>query len=465
MERAKSLGEILAEARDRKMLTQQEVANLVGVEFNTISRWETSRATPRGRNLRTICDVLGITMTELGIEEDEEIDEESPPPKETALFTLGDLTMQLLALPSLCRNFVEIQDRVAIILEEYDMTNTDVDALVSRREALHRLAGIPVVMMGLTASHPVLRWPKPEIINQCAASVSACWELSRSKDGTDLTKAFKGVSAYLPTLEAIVKESSARYHKEAASLVGQCYLLKMLLGWHTEGHDKALQYANEATLYSREAGDTTLWLAVQDYASWMHYYDRRYTRIALRTAEQTVPMLKDKGALPPRLMSGLYSTLAVMQAKNGQKASATLKKAADAFFANGGNEEHRFLYMDYGQSELILNDGMVMYYEQDYARALDSFGQIMDLQTLAMKRPLPERSKIEMLNLMALSTLKSTERDMEQALHFWHPAIEGAKALQSEQRFEEASMTYEIMEALWPGEKTIKGLRELAVHW
>ncbi len=450
----------LIEVRRKRHWTQAEAAEKIGCDFKTLSRWELGTQSPSDYYVKQLCKTYGTTAAELNLEDARGVSLLLP--EDAGDFM--DLTMALLNLAYMPhRHFLEIQDRLATTIEEYTAMNTR-DAQVTRRDALRRLAGFPLISLKLSSAHPVLNRHPEEIISHCAASVAACWELSRSKDGDDLALAFKGASAYLPTLKAIVKESS-QYRQAAASLAGQCLLLKMLIGWHTEGHHKASQYAQEAIFYSKEANDNTLWLAVLDYASWMHYYDRASGPLALRTAEETMPLLKDKGTIPPRLASGLYSTLAVMQAKEGQKATATLQKAADAFFASGGPEEHRFLYMDYTQSELILNDGMVKYYQGDYSDALASFGQLMDENTFALQRRLPERTKVEMLNLMAMSALKSKDRDIDKALHFWEPAITGAKALQSEQRFSETLMTYDIMEALWPGDKRIVSLRDLTRHW
>ncbi len=67
-----------------------------------------------------------------------------------------------------------------------------------------------------------------EIINQCAAGIAVCWELSKGDDEHDLSPAFNGVSTYLPVLKAVVRDS-APYRKDAASLAGQCALLQCLL--------------------------------------------------------------------------------------------------------------------------------------------------------------------------------------------------------------------------------------------
>jgi len=39
------------------------------------------------------------------------------------------------------------------------------------------------------------------------------------------------------------------------------------------------------------------------------------------------------------------------------------------------------------------------------------------------------------------------------------------EGLRSEQRFAEALTAYDIMQALWPGDKQIKELRDLTRHW
>jgi tetratricopeptide (TPR) repeat protein len=109
--------------------------------------------------------------------------------------------------------------------------------------------------------------------------------------------------------------------------------------------------------------------------------------------------------------------------------------------------------------------GMVYYQQGTYDKASDSLSQLIDPQTLSLKVVLPERSRIEGLNVMTLASLKSPGRDMERTLHFWTTAIEGAKTLQSEQRYNEALAAYDIMEAVWPKEKRIRELRDFTLHW
>jgi tetratricopeptide (TPR) repeat protein len=238
-----------------------------------------------------------------------------------------------------------------------------------------------------------------------------------------------------------------------------------MLGWHLEGPNAALLYAQDAVTYAKEAKDNVLLLSALDYLTWLYYYSNR-SKQAQDTIQQTLPLLKKyKASLPSRLIGGIYSTVAVMQSKNGQQAATPLRQAVEAFF-NGQKEEHRIVYIDYTEGALLLNDGMVHYQLGDYEKALDSLSQLIDPETLALKRfTLPERSRVEGLNLMTLASLKSQKKDRERILFFWQAAVQGANALQSEQRFQEALLSYEIMQSVWPGEKRIAELRALTLHW
>jgi hypothetical protein len=54
---------------------------------------------------------------------------------------------------------------------------------------------------------------------------------------------------------------------------------------------------------------------------------------------------------------------------------------------------------------------------------------------------------------------------MDLSLRLWKAGIQGAMNLRSEQRFGEALTAYDIMQALWPGDKRIKELRDFTRHW
>ncbi len=56
----------IRDLRRRKLLTQQELAQAVGVKkYQTVQRWEAGEAHPRPAQLRRLCDVLSVTPDEL----------------------------------------------------------------------------------------------------------------------------------------------------------------------------------------------------------------------------------------------------------------------------------------------------------------------------------------------------------------------------------------------------------------
>jgi len=458
--------EKLIAARKAKHWTQEEVAEKLGIDVNTYYRWEAGTQSPRDHSRRSLCSIFGLTAQELGLDGGNIALAVLSATAESPTFLQTDLTMGLMTLAfTVHSGFQDLQDRLTAVLEEFDMS-TGKETDVTRRSALQRLATLPFVTLALSEGQGILS-PRliPEALRHCAAALTACWELSRSKEHEDLTLAFKAASTYFAMIVPIVKDSS-QYHQEAAELAAQCALLKTLLGWHLQGPQAALPYAQEAQIYAKEAKDIPLLLSVIDYSSWLYHYAHQTTQ-ALKVSEQAMPLLRKYGdAMPSRLIGGMYATLAVMQARNGQdQGVTTVKRAAQAFFTPTAGDDHRFVYMDYTPSEIILADGMVQYSQRNYKKSLDSLGQLIDFNTLDLKMPLPERSHIETINLIALAELKSKDRDKEHVVKCWSTAIEGAKHLQSEQRFSESLVAYEIMEGVWPDDARIEELRNHIVHW
>ena len=73
-----NIGQRLFELRKKKNLSQEEVADILGVSRQTISKWETDASTPDFDKIIPICNLYEITSDELlsGIknEKDEVLD-------------------------------------------------------------------------------------------------------------------------------------------------------------------------------------------------------------------------------------------------------------------------------------------------------------------------------------------------------------------------------------------------------
>ncbi len=58
----------LAHLRRLRFMTQRELAEAVGVRWQTVSEWERGEALPRARHLRKLCEVLQVQPQELWAE-------------------------------------------------------------------------------------------------------------------------------------------------------------------------------------------------------------------------------------------------------------------------------------------------------------------------------------------------------------------------------------------------------------
>lgn len=61
----KKIGAFIAEMRKVRQLTQHDLADIIGISDKTVSRWETGRGMPEVSLIIPLCNVLGITATEL----------------------------------------------------------------------------------------------------------------------------------------------------------------------------------------------------------------------------------------------------------------------------------------------------------------------------------------------------------------------------------------------------------------
>ncbi len=55
----------LRELRRRRLLTQKELADRLGVRYQTVQLWESGQRYPRPSAQRRLCDVLEVTPEEL----------------------------------------------------------------------------------------------------------------------------------------------------------------------------------------------------------------------------------------------------------------------------------------------------------------------------------------------------------------------------------------------------------------
>jgi tetratricopeptide (TPR) repeat protein len=185
---------------------------------------------------------------------------------------------------------------------------------------------------------------------------------------------------------------------------------------------------------------------------------------ALQVAEKAQYLLeRAQGISIPKLVhSYLYAGIAIYQAHNGRKeqAFAALNKAHSTFFSQAV-DEHVPIWVQHSHANLLLSDGMTYLHLGLQKDALDAFTQ---MDGLPAKSELI-RYESFLQQVIAEVNRDDKPRDMEWCIDLWRQGISGAITLQSERRFNEAVLAYTAMRGAWPGEKAIKDLRELIVHW
>lgn len=451
----------LIQARARKYWTQEQAAGFIGVDVGTYRKWERGIVIPRSSSIQQLCDAFKMGAEELGL--DRGLTEIPSLSRYDALIS-NNLALRLQALGFQSQSFMVVQSQITTILKEYDTMNRgDNDYQITRRQALLCLAGLPFIA-SLRDTASALRNPG-EVITQCAASLTSCWILSKSSYEEDLHQAFDIASAFIPILKDIVRDAT-NYCKDAAILIAQCSLLKTVLGWHFEGLKAASIYAQDAVIYAKRADNVSLQATGLDFLAWIYYYGRRIKQAENVSAEAFLLVnSSDTPSLFPLLCSRVYGTRALILAKSGKDSAAMLDRASNHFFRTP-KDTSEFFYLDYDEASLMQSGGMARYHQGKQDEAMTSFKQIIEEKTLLPKVSLSERTKVETLNLMALSSLKQPDKDKQETLHYWEAAILGARAIQSEQFFNEAVCTYEIMSVLWSDDNYIKKeLAEFTIHW
>lgn len=484
--------EQLVAARERKHLSQMEVAECLNVGLVTYQRWELGKRKPQPQHMRRLCEVF-----ELHIGNDESsslLREETSFSDVSDASPIQEITTSIVEIPALpltddvhsLRTFLAAnmtsrlwslafmdhptcnEKRVLIrqAIKEFDSMNTNnKNYQITRREALALLATLPMVTFNLSIPGRTLQPAQyGEALAHCAASLEACWEMSKSSDPGDITLAFQSASVYVPILEAIASNAS-RSREEALDLAARYALVKTFLGWQCAGPAVTIAYATEAVARSKETGDISLRLSAYSKLAWAYFHDKKYKQAHL-VAQEAEALLQNyvqaahAEPLHPCIRGGVYSTLALMQATCRQSPERALGQAIEA---DPGNENYAF--MDFKRSNLFLEVGWTYCYQGNQEKSMEWLAKRVDAETLSCKIPQSELGRVATINTMALSSLKAKDRDMEKTIYLWRAGIEGAKALKSEQRFADAMATYELMEIAWPDEPRIAELHDHIIYW
>ncbi len=505
----------LIAARVQKFLTQEELAEQVGVTFVTISRWENGLQQPRAYAVRKLCQVFHTSPEGLGlnIEPDEDITEQrqevnthiqrknrtfvpslantggslmetrrgagyttnttepfppthssgTPVEKSNATwFLLKQQSIQLLVDQWSGRAMYcdELQGIIDQELRMFDLVKSlyhQETYTVSRRSVLTALACLPLTLLA-SSPQKLMQPPHPEVfLPECTASITACWSLL---NGDGLATIEQTLPAYLPTLVAWSKQPS-RYQSTAASLGAQGSLLMHLVSYHRFHFQDALAYANQAVELATTSGDHDLLIYALIYAGAASKWNGE-PHLELQKLQEAESLLPK--TIQP-LQSYVLAQLADAYAQNSYitEAQSAISKARDLF-----PEDFRgapcYVSADYDYSQLIILEGQthltlgIKDADQaltHYKHAKSALGVIDHLPPGTM---IPQRNRAQIINCQAQAAIGVG--DLDEAEHYLLAGLQGATALGSEKRRQEVLANWQAANKRWPQEKRVIALAE-----
>jgi transcriptional regulator with XRE-family HTH domain len=478
MERA----QLLKEARLKKRLTREQVAERCGVDPSTVKRWENGTSTPQPINLYSICEVYSMTPQELGFQEllltgetpvvtqnTTILDNEEEEEEEDAimLFRRRDLTSHLMSIVwnwlFSCHHarYQELQTLIALKLEEYSRMHPD---NINRRNVLRRMALLAIDICALSVRQLVLKRPIEEILTYCASGIVACWYLRKGKE---LAFANDAIAKYIPTLKEIAKSAQEPQRIAAAELLAQSLLLKATCIEQLYGNYTAsLLYRKQAETYSEQARNLTLSIAAMRAQAVSYNRANNWEQAMLTTAKaKNMIEASEKKSLSLMLQSYVHVGLANYQAHTGAKykqdALTSLGQAQTAFDAAMENKEIAPIWIGYDEGNLLLNGGLAYHHLGMSQKAIDSFAMIDNLTDSQ------ETCRVESFIDQVMAEVNREDRspDLTFCIDRWKQGIQGAIAMHSEEKFTLSIQVYATMRAVWRGEQRIKDLHDYIVHW
>jgi tetratricopeptide (TPR) repeat protein len=258
----------------------------------------------------------------------------------------------------------------------------------------------------------------------------------------------------------------APQQKAIADLAAQGNILMGLVALHTlhvpNNHQVRLAYCEHAVEYAQVSENHSLLSAALCHLGGS-LRDIGSPAGMLQKHQEAAQYLTEA---PPFLQSKLYIELAHAYARNGQVQEA-LRCIGEAHTTFPGENAFIpiFLSGDYGMFHLLLNEGQTYLnigeHQIDgdhYQQAETVFAQI---ETLPSTIVIPERFRIEILNQQALAAMKT--QNLERFCFYFEKGIQGAKALGSQQRRQEAIDLYWQGRKLWSHEGRVKELADLFI--
>lgn len=354
----------------------------------------------------------------------------------------------------------------AILAEEIVMLSTSEPAMgspdhaayaLARRQALMTLAALPLAFSTsdvLSADGRRLMVARESFLAQCAASITACWQLL---SGSDLATVDDIVSSCLLPLEAIARENSG-HQRAAASLASQAHRIRCTIALHYDPLVVRERHCKQALYYAGLASDADIQVSALTSLGVTY----RYGGDPARAAAVYERALALEAEMSPLQRSQVNAKLAVAYAQLGRDEDAIRAVGlAEEGYPDDPQDDPSYLHAEFTPASLARDEGLA-YLALAESHAGRGYPQ-KAAEVLAMiDRPgspaAPDRIRTEIANHRARAAVLLDDLDAFE-IHI-HRGIDGAEILGSKQREREAHAAWKQASLRWPAERRVKAIGE-----
>lgn len=450
----------LQAAREQKTWTLAEAAEAVGVDVQTIWRWENGHQRPRAYALRKLAMVFGLTIEDLGFRQssndnaltpsDEEIMEEREE---------GQLPTSAVSESSALARLTSEQAAILLpLLKEGIMAHFDPKKRKTLEQiilALGMAAAAPHELSANTASwqHTLFASPATTIsettVDRFEKLTTLCWNLLK---GNELATVDYLLPTFLPEVETLAQYAS-KHQTILAEYAAQGDMIAGIVATLQLNHVASEAYCKKAITFSRLAKNHTLEAAALKHLA-VKYFDLKYPRKTLETYQEVLPFIDN---VSPLMKSRTYLGLAAAYAQMSREQEALRYLGmAQETFPSSPVDDLSFVYADCGPSSLNHYGGLIYLELGQPQKAWETFAEV---EALKHRIVIPERTIIEIGNCQAEAAV--AQRDLELASSHIQRGVVGAQRLNSERRFADIFAVYKDMRLVWPNEPQVKALADL----
>ena len=368
----------LEAARVEKHWTRAEAAEYIGIDLNTLYRWETGKTNPHKYNVQKLCDVYNSSAKELDI-------------IETAIHDncehssiLGQFKPQINA-SNLTNTISEV---ILTTLQNLGEGQT-MDQL--RRQLLKEMASIALTSPLIL---PIIEGPQAsscavsteDFLSQCDAGIKACWHMSKNNG---FVIADEILSSTILSLNKIVNQPS-KYQQKAACIATQANIIYAIIAMHRLNFSAREAYCLDAIHTGQLSGDKKLHAAALMYLGYTYSFCQPLRlRKAVDTFLEALYILKDEDCL---LKSDICMGLADAYAQCSEESQAyKYIEQAQIQFPMHPEQEASYVYAGCDLSILHQWEGkmyldLATHYpdKKHQQRAWDAFEQGESLQSLSI---------------------------------------------------------------------------------